>query len=449
MVSLRCDRPEAIVRGAARPLLGSSRDYDGLLEAVGESQVVLIGEASHGTHEFYEERARITRRLIEEKGFTAVCVEADWPDAYRVNRFVRGAGDDDDALAALGDFQRFPAWMWRNQDVLEFIEWLADHNTHLPRGSIHAAGFYGIDLYSLHTSIRAVIAYLETIDKPAARRARARYACFEHFGEDPQAYGYAASFRLDKSCEDKVILQLEDLRNRAVEYSKKDGKVAEDEFFFAEQNARLALNAERYYRTMFEGRVSSWNLRDTHMAETLDALIDHLGRRGDRPKVVVWAHNSHLGDARATEVGEQGEHNVGQLARERYGDACFTIGFTTYSGTVTAADDWDEPPGRMAVHPGLEGSYEALFHEVGLPRFWLDLRAGGPAAEGLRKDRLERAIGVVYRPRTERVSHYFHARLADQFDAVIHLDETNALVPLDRPEGRHAGEVPETFPTGV
>ena len=200
---------------------------------------------------------------------------------------------------------------------------------------------------------------------------------------------------------------------------------------------------------MFAGRVSSWNLRDTHMAETLDALIAHLGRRGERPRVVVWAHNSHLGDARATEVGEQGEHNVGQLARERYGEACFNIGFTTYAGTVTAADDWDEPPRRMNVRPGLVGSYEDLFHQVDSPRFWLDLGAGGPAAEALRSDRLERAIGVVYRPRTERMSHYFHARLADQFDAVIHLDQTSALIPLDRPEGWHSGEVPETYPTGV
>jgi erythromycin esterase-like protein len=449
MIAIRRDRPEAILRAAAQPLHGSSHDYDRLLALIGDARVVLIGEASHGTHEFYEERARITRRLIEEKGFTAVGVEADWPDAYRVNRFIRGAGDDDSALAALGGFERFPAWMWRNQDVREFVEWLGAHNAHLPRGSSQVVGFYGLDLYSLYNSIRAVIAYLETIDKDAARLARARYACFEHFGEDPQAYGYAASYKLDRSCEEKVIRQLEDLRNREVEYSRKDGKIAEDEFFFAEQNARLALNAERYYRTMFGGRVSSWNLRDTHMAETLEELIAHLGRRGDRPRAVVWAHNSHLGDARATEMGEQGEHNLGQLARQRYGDVVFNIGFTTMSGTVTAAEDWDEPPQQMTVRPAMEGSVEALFHGVGLPRFWLDLRSGGPASDGLRKERLERAIGVVYRPRTERASHYFHARLAEQFDAVIHIDETSALVPLDRPEGWHAGEVPETYPTGV
>ncbi len=409
----------------------------------------MIGEASHGTHEFYAERARITRRLIEEKGFTAVCVEADWPDAYRVNRFVRGTGDNPDALSALGGFERFPSWMWRNQDVLESVEWLAGQNEHLPSGSIHTVGFYGLDLYSLHASIRAVIAYLETIDKDAARLARARYACFEHFGEDPQAYGFAASYRLDKSCEDKVVRQLEDLRNREVEYLRRDGKVAEDEFFFAEQNARLALNAERYYRTMFGGRVSSWNLRDSHMAETLEELIAHLGRYREKPKVVVWAHNSHLGDARATEMGEQGELNVGQLLRMRYEEGAFSIGFTAYTGTVTAAEDWDEPPRCMTVRPALNGSFEGLFHHIDLPRFWLDLRSGGAAAEGLRRERLERAIGVVYRPRTERASHYFHACLADQFDAVIHLDETSALVPLDRPEGRHAGEVPETFRTGL
>jgi len=270
--------PEEVVRGAARPLFGTARDYDGLLGAIGEARVVLIGEASHGTREFYDERARITRRLIEEEGFTAVCVEADWPDAYRINRFVRGAGDNDHAREALGDFRRFPAWMWRNEVVLEFVRWLAGHNAHLPSGSARAVGFYGLDLYSLHASIWAVVAYLETIDREAARRARDRYACFEHFGEDPQSYGYSASFQLDKSCEDKVIRQLEDLRDKAVDYSRRDGRVAEDEYFFAEQNARLALNAERYYRSMFGGRVSSWNLRDTHMAETLDALIDHLGR---------------------------------------------------------------------------------------------------------------------------------------------------------------------------
>ncbi|APW62967.1 erythromycin esterase family protein [Paludisphaera borealis] len=434
------------VREAARPLTGASADYDYLLDRIGDARFVLLGEASHGTHEFYSERARITRRLIGEKGFTAVAVEADWPDAYRVNRYVRGAGDDDSALAAVGDFHRFPTWMWRNAAVLEFIEWLYDHN-----GGVVKAGFYGLDLYSLHASIRAVVDYLDKIDPEAAGRARRRYACFDHSGEDTQAYGYAASLGLDRSCENEVIAQLVDLRRRAVEYARRDGLVAEDEYFQAEQNARLAKNAEEYYRSMFRSRVSSWNLRDLHMVETLAELVGHLDRTTGRPsKVVVWAHNSHLGDARATEMGERGEWNVGQLVRERCGDDAVNIGFTTYTGTVTAASDWDGPTERKRVRPALPGSYEALFHEAGSPRFLIDLRDGGDATEALREPRLERAIGVIYRPDTERRSHYFHARLAEQFDAVIHIDQTRAVEPLDRDSGwEEQGEVPETYPAGV
>jgi erythromycin esterase-like protein len=433
------------VREAAQPLTGASADYDELLDRIGDARFVLLGEASHGTHEFYAERARISRRLIEEKGFTAVAVEADWPDAYRVNRYVRGAGDDDSAVAAVGDFHRFPTWMWRNAPVIEFIEWLRHHN-----GGAVKAGFYGLDLYSLHASIRAVIAYLEKVDPEGARVARRRYSCFDHANEDPQAYGYAASLGLDRSCEDEVVAQLMDLRRHAVEYAKRDGRVAEDEYFQAEQNARLARNAEEYYRTMFRGRVSSWNLRDRHMVETLDALVRHLDRTTGRPtKVVVWAHNSHLGDARATEMGERGEWNVGQLTRGIHGDEVRIVGFTTYDGTVTASSDWDGPTECKLIRPALAGSYEALFHEVGLPRFLLDLREG-EAAEALREPRLERAIGVIYRPERERQSHYFHARMPDQFDFVIHIDRTNAVEPLDRDSGwEEAGELPETYPAGV
>jgi erythromycin esterase-like protein len=439
-----------VVRRAAHPLEGTSHDYDPLLDLVGDARFVLLGEASHGTHEFYGERARITRRLIEEKGFTAVAVEADWPDAYRVNRFVRGAGDDDRAIEALGDFHRFPLWMWRNADVLDFIDWLHGHNAQRPRGSARAVGFYGLDLYSLNSSIEAVIGYLAKVDPDAARRARHRYSCFEDFGEDPQAYGYAASIDLGRSCEDQAVNQLLELQRRASDLSKRDGRVAEDEFFFAEQNARLAKNAEQYYRTMFTRRVSSWNLRDRHMAETLEELVAHLDRTGRRTKVVVWAHNSHLGDARATEMGEQGELNVGQLVRERHGRDAVLVGFTTSTGTVTAASNWDAPAERKRVRPAPPGSYEALFHDVGHPRFLLALRDGGEVAEALRKPLLERAIGVIYRPQTERRSHYFHARLSDQFDAVLHFDQTTAVEPLDRVSGWEApGEVPETFPTGV
>ncbi len=437
-----------LVRQVARPLQSGAADYDELLDLVGDARFVLIGEASHGTHEFYRERALITRRLIQEKGFHAVAVEADWPDAYRVNRYVQGTGDGATSIAALEDFKRFPHWMWRNADVLDFVGWLRDHNGQLPTAGPRV-GLYGMDLYSLFSSMEAVIGYLDKVDPEAAQRARYRYSCFEHFGEDPQTYGYAAGFNLRESCEDEAVTQLRELQQRSLDYMRRDGFVAEDEFFYAEQNARLAANAEEYYRTMFQGRVSSWNLRDQHMVETLDALVKHLDRRVGGAKIVVWAHNSHLGDARATEMGEQGEWNVGQLVRERYGDETRLIGFTTYTGTVTAASEWGGPAERKRVRPGLDGSTEALFHTVGLPRFWVNLRASGQAVDLLRRPRLERAIGVIYLPQTERRSHYFNARLADQFDAVIHIDETRAVEPLERTPQWETVEAPETFPTGV
>src|SRR5256714_1893791 len=327
------------VRETAQPLEGNARDYDPLLKLIGNSRFCLLGEATHGTHEFYRERAEITKRLIKEKGFTAIAVEADWPDAFRVNRYVRGLSDDRNADEALSGFRRFPTWMWRNIVVQDFVEWLRDYNSSLPVGATKV-GFYGLDLYSLYTSIESVLSYLDKIDPAAAKRARYRYSCFEHFAEDTQAYGYAANFGITESCERDVIEQLVELRRRAAEYASRDGRVAQDEFFFAEQNARLVLNAERYYRTMFRGRVESWNLRDRHMAETLDALVTHLNSQGQPAKVAVWEHNSHLGDARATYMADYGELNVGQLAREHYGSEAVLIGFTTYTGTVTAASDW-------------------------------------------------------------------------------------------------------------
>jgi erythromycin esterase-like protein len=436
------------VREAAHPLKGASMDYDPLMRLVGDARFVLLGEASHGTHEFYRERAQITKRLIQEKGFTAVAVEADWPDAYRVNRYVRGRGGDAEAVDAFVGFKRFPTWMWRNADVLDFTGWLRAHNDSLSSG--HKVGFYGLDLYSLHASMEAVLNYLDKIDPEAAKRARHRYSCFDHFGEDTQSYGYVAGLSLTESCENEVVNQLVELRRRAAEYASRDGRVAEDEFFFAEQNARLVKNAEEYYRSMFRGRVSSWNLRDRHMVETLHALVAHLdGQSGGGTKVVLWAHNSHLGDASATQMGEQGEWNVGQLVREKYGGESVLVGFSTYTGTVTAATDWDAPAERKHVRAALPESYEALFHQVGVPRFLLSLRDGGPSVKGLDEPRLERAIGVIYRPETERQSHYFYARLPAQFDAVLHFDETRAVEPLERTARWEKGEVPETFPSGV
>jgi len=437
-----------LIAREAMPLHGASSDYDSLLEAVGDSRFVLLGEASHGTHEFYRERAQITKRLIAEKGFTAIAVEADWPDAYRTNRFVRGESDDAEAVDALQEFVRFPSWMWRNADVLDFIGWLRAYNDGLAVNATKT-GFYGLDLYSLHTSIEAVLLYLDKVDPEAAERARYRYACFEHYGEDPQAYGYAAGFGLSRTCEEEVISQLLELQRRAADYARRDGRVASDDFFFAEQNARLVRNAEEYYRTMFRGRVSSWNLRDRHMAETLHALTIHLEKTDGRAKVVVWAHNSHLGDARATDMGAAGELNVGQLARQRYGRDAVLIGFSTYEGTVTAASNWGAPAERKRVRPALAGSFESLFHDASIPRFFLNFRGGGNAANALREDLLERAIGVIYVPQTERASHYFHARMSEQFDAVIHFDKTRAVEPLERTAQWTAGEAPETFPFGM
>jgi erythromycin esterase-like protein len=437
-----------VIRKYAHPLSGVAEDYDPLIELIGDARFVLLGEASHGTHQFYRERAQITKRLIKEKGFNVVAVEADWPDAYRVNRYVRGFGDDQEATDALGGFRRFPSWMWRNADVLDFVGWLREYNDGLGPDQVKT-GFYGLDLYSLHASIEAVLNYLDKVDSEGSWRARARYACFDHFGEDLQAYGYATSFGLSESCEDEAIDQLLELRHRAADYARRDGRIAADEYFYAEQNARLVRNAEAYYRTMFRGRVDSWNLRDSHMAETLEHLIGFLERQGQRIKVVVWAHNSHLGDARATDLGSIGELNVGQLVRERYGRDSALIGFTTYSGTVTAASNWDGPAERKQVRPALPGSYEAIFHDSGVPRFLLILRDGSHAAKALREQQLERAIGVIYLPESERVSHYFYARLAGQFDAVLHFDKTRAVEPLERSSEWEAGEVPETFPTAL
>jgi erythromycin esterase-like protein/predicted phosphoribosyltransferase len=435
------------VRKHARPLAGAAHDYDALIDLVGDARFVLLGEASHGTHEFYHERARITRRLLEEKGFTAVAVEADWPDAYRVNRYVRSLSEDVDAVEALADFRRFPTWMWRNTEVDEFVEWLRVHNDALQPGSAKA-GLYGLDLYSLHASMKAVLQYLEKVDPAAAKQARARYSCFDHFGPEPQVYGFIAGTDVDRSCQEQVVAQLTELRRRSMEQARRGGD-PDDELFYAEQNARLVKDAEAYYRSMFLEEVSSWNLRDRHMVETLEALETHLGRKGEPARIVVWAHNSHLGDARATDMSRRGELNLGQLVREKYGPDAVLVGFTTHHGTVTAASDWGGPAERKQVRPALAGSYEELFHVVLPARFLLTLDEDGGVAAGLGEPRLERAIGVIYRPQTERMSHYFHARLPDQFDAVLHFDETRAVEPLEYTAEWEAGEVPETFPFGV
>jgi erythromycin esterase-like protein len=435
------------LRESVVPLTGTPDDFRILMRRVENAPVVLIGEASHGTHEFYRIRAQITKRLITEKGFNAVAIEGDWPDAYRVNRFVRGRGTDPDASLALAGFRRFPQWMWRNADVLDFVGWLRAYNDGLAAES--RVGFYGLDLYSLHASMDAVLQYLSVVDPEAARRAVTRYACFAQYGADLQRYGHATSLGLTPSCEREVIAQLVELRRAAGAYADRDGRVAADDLFFAEQNAVVVANAERYYRAMFASNVSSWNLRDGHMARTLESLTTYLERAQRHAKIVVWAHNSHVGDGRATEMGLDNQLTLGQLARQRLGADAVLVGFTTYGGSVTAASNWDEPAQRMVVRPALEGSVESSFHEVGVRNFALDLAQPSPAATALRLPRLERAIGVIYRPETERQSHYFQVSVAEQFDMLFHYDITRAVEPMERHGSWTRAEMPETYPVGV
>ena len=449
MIPLPDKNAVAAVRALAIPLREDDA-HDALLDMVGDADLVLLGEASHGTHEFYRERARITQRLLAEKQFAAVAIEGDWPDAYRVNRYVRGVGNDASTTKALAGFRRFPTWMWRNTEVIAFVQWLRAFNARRP--SPARAGFYGLDLYSMNTSMAAVLAHLEAADPEAARLARERYACFDRFGEDSQVYGLMAGLRGADSCEQAVRAALADLRRRAAasHIDMADTEAA----FNAAQNAHLVKNAEAYYRSMYLSDVSSWNLRDLHMAETLGQLQSHLQRQAGGterpPKVVVWAHNSHLGDARATEMGQRrGELNLGQLVRERHGSRALLVGFSTHQGSVTAASDWGAPAQRMQVLPSRPDSHEGLMHASGIGRFLLPLRDAGAHASVLARPRLERAIGVIYRPQTERMSHYFEAELGAQFDALIHLDSTRALEPLERGSGWSDAEAPATYPAGV
>lgn len=416
--------PFTAVRERALRLQDRDSDFDALLDQVGNRAFVMLGEASHGTKEFYNLRARITRRLISEYDFQAVAVEADWPDAYQLNRHVRGLNlpDREKAFAA---FERFPEWMWRNHEVDAFIAWLQAHNRALPEQ--RQAGFYGLDLYSLFRSADEVLAFIARTAPDQLPAARRHYDCLDH-DRDPQRYGYEAALQLRPDCREAAARQL--LALRGLPSPDRDGPMAaDDERFVAERNAVLVRNAEAYYRAMFGPRQHSWNLRDAHMVETLLALHRHLREGGGSGRIVVWAHNSHIGDARATGMGKGGEWNLGQLTRQYVGEAgVLLVGFTTYTGTVSAAHEWGGRIERMRVRPALEDSVERLFERTRLDRFYLPLHGAG--SEPLHESMLERAIGVIYRPETERASHYFETSLAAQFDGVFHLDETEAVEPL-------------------
>ncbi|WP_404383029.1 protein-L-isoaspartate(D-aspartate) O-methyltransferase [Caenispirillum salinarum] len=412
-------------------------DLDPLLDRIGDARVVLIGEASHGTSEFYRMRARITQALIEQKGFRIVAAEADWPDAARVDAWVRHhAGHE--VQRDWQAFARFPVWMWRNAETRTFINWL--HARNADRAEDARAGFHGLDMYSLYTSIEAVLKYLDDVDPETAQVARERYACLMPWQHEPAEYGHMALTSGFARCREPVVNMLRDLLQRRTEYAALDGV----RLFDAEQNARLIESAERYYRIMYEGGAASWNLRDSHMFETLRRLLDHYGPDS---RAVVWAHNSHVGDASATGMSARGEHNIGQLCREAFGDASYHIGFGTHAGTVAAAHNWDGEMQVMDVRPSLADSHERLCHDSGVRRFFLPLRNGPQdLRDHLQQARLERAIGVIYRPETERWSHYFDAILPRQFDEWIWFDESRAVTPIAAAE---VEGLPETYPFGL
>lgn len=420
-----------LLNSVAEPLIDNESKYSSLLDKIGDSRFVLIGEESHGTHEFYKARAEITQQLIIQKGFMAVAIEGDWPDAYRIHRYLQGVGNKNEWDQALSEFKRFPTWMWRNASLIPFIQWLRTYNDNLSL-PVHKIGFYGLDLYSLNISMQAVIQYLSKVDPEAAVRARNRYECFDHLGCDPKTYGYLINEGLKKSCINEAIDEVLDIQYHAFEYIH-NTMSTEDEYFYAAQNARIVKDAENYYRSMFEERIWSWNIRDIHMLETLNTLVDHVEKKFNKPaKIVVWAHNSHVGDARATEMGSSGEVNLGQLVREHHGDNdTFLLGFSTYHGSVTAAYDWGAPPEHKVVNDGLVGSYEELFHHLNYKDFLLDLKSNKQLEHYFQIPRLQRAIGVIYRPESERHSHYYFTHLPYQFDCIIHFDKTTAVQPLD------------------
>jgi protein-L-isoaspartate(D-aspartate) O-methyltransferase len=409
-------------------------DLDPLLERIGDARVVLIGEASHGTSEFYRMRARITQELIERKGFTIIAIEGDWPDTAAIDAHVR---PDVRRTVPWRAFSRFPTWMWRNEETRGFVDWLYEHNTGV-WDLAHQVAVYGLDLYSLGTSIDAVLGFLDRVDPEAAEVARVRYGCFSPWETDPAVYGRAVSAGRLAACEDEVVAVLGDLLEKRLAYEAEDGAA----LFDAERNATVVREAERYYRVMYRGSRESWNLRDTHMFDVLRAALAH---RGEDAKAVVWAHNSHVGNARATEMGRRGEINIGQLAKEAFRDDAYSVGFGTHQGTVAAATNWGEPMQVMKVRPSHRDSYEHICHDTGLAGFLLPLRhpAVPEVREALLKPHLERAIGVIYRPQFELASHYFQAALPAQFDEYVWIDETRAVQPL--PTHELAG-VPETYP---
>jgi erythromycin esterase len=416
--------------------LEQNQDLDALIDQIGGARFVLLGEASHGTSEFYSWRARLSQRLIEEKGFSFIAVEGDWPDCYKINRYVKNyenAGQS--AYETLQAFDRWPSWMWANWEVAALAEWMRNYNQRSGR----AAGFYGLDVYSLWESMRSVMQYLEKKDPHMAQLAKNAIRCFEPYGENVQAYAWSTRMA-PESCEDEVIGLLSEMRQNPTRYDS-DPEAA----FNAEQNALVMVNAERYYRAMVRSDLNSWNVRDIHMMETLNRLMAH---HGPESKAIVWAHNTHIGDARATDMARDGMVNLGQLVREEYGEenACL-VGFGTHHGTVIAGQAWDAPMEVMGVPDAVEGSWEDVLYQTGRADFFL-LLGETRGSKRFEQERGQRAIGVVYDPNRERYGNYVPTVLPARYDAFLFFAETRALHPLHL-KIEEKNQVPDTYPWGL
>src|SRR5919112_3584807 len=453
-------------------LLSNSKDLDLLLDRIGKSQFVLLGESSHGTSEFYRWRGEISKRLIKEKEFSFVAVEGDWPDCFEVNKYVKGLSNTGQSpYKVLHSFNRWPTWMWANKEMVDFVEWLKSYNDSVGMGKQNKVGFYGLDLYSLWESVEAIIKYLKRVDPSALKNAIDAFNCFEPYNKDVEKYARATAF-VPTNCEDEVIETLTSLRSKYDVYSKDQQN--KEEYFNAEQNAITAKDAEKYYRTMMKGDVNSWNIRDTHMMDTLERLINFHSPdnvNGIMPKAIVWAHNTHIGDARVTDMRKRGMINIGQLVREKKGSQnAVLIGFSTYSGTVIASREWGKKMERMDVPPAKDGSWDNLLHNLDKKigpegdknkllifsqqnntdksfqkNSCITDNVGDDKGEGKLKG--QRAIGVVYNPEYERYGNYVPTDLFKRYDVLLFIDKTNALSPLHMGEIKNSKDLPETFPT--
>ena len=439
-----------VLRENAKSLRDFEQDFEYLFELVGDASIVLLGESTHGSHEFYFERSQMSKALIEKKGFNVICIEGCWPESFRVNRYIRNWGDDREAIESLRDFKQFPSWMWANADILDFVGWLRDYNDS-GSSNFSQVGFYGLDLYSLHKSAHEVLSYLKDIHSDFLERSKELYKCIDQMGHDTQSYAFSATLGLVRPFENDVKAQYREFLQHTENYLESiSDPHRREEYFSAVQNSRIVCSAEHYYRTLLRSDVSSWNIRDRHMADTVEQVAQFYRDQELVPKILIWAHNSHIGQARGCDMGQRGEINVGEILKDRHGKQVVSIGFTTHSGTVTAASNWAEHSQKHTVIPALSGSCEDLFHKVGIGDFFLNFRNSSSVSEVLKDELLQRAIGVVYRPDSERISHYYFESLSVQYDGLVHIDHTRAVEPLENKSlWEHGLEAPETYPSGM